>query len=196
MRTPRWEPIVNKPFNREKEKAVPNSGHFVNEQIRAERIIVIDDQGVNLGPLPRFQALQRALDSGVDLVQVGDSEGVPIAKLMDFGKFLYTKKKQQHEAKKHQKIIVVKELKMRPNIGDQDYRTKLNQAIGFFADGDKVKFTLQFRGREITMMSEVGPRMFQRITTDLTASEVGQLVEEKDTRSHALWTKIFYVKGK
>jgi len=168
----------------------------VNEQIRCDRMMVIDDQGQQLGLLSKAQALSKAYERNLDLVQVGENDGVPIAKLMDYGKFLYTKKKQMVDAKKHQKVIVVKEIKMRPNIGDQDYKTKLNQAAQFFIDGNKVKFTLQFRGREATMIDTVGPRFFARILQDLTEKSVGSLVEEKDSRSNTLWTKIFYVKGK
>ncbi|MBM3893121.1 translation initiation factor IF-3 [Candidatus Dependentiae bacterium] len=188
----------NKPFNKNNSKA-PNDAlnkHNVNEQIRSEKLMVIDDLGQQLGLLPRAQALMKAYEKNMDLVQVGENDGVPIAKFMDYGKFLYAKKKQLADAKKHQKVILVKEIKMRPNIGDQDYKTKLNQAVQFFADGNKVKFTLQFRGREATMIDDVGPRFFSRILTDLVEKNVGQVVEEKDSRSNMLWTKIFFVKSK
>jgi translation initiation factor IF-3 len=184
---------VNKDF---KDKNSDALKYFVNEQIRADRIVVIDQNGQNLGSLPRFQALARAQEAGLDLVQVGEKDGAPITKMMDFGKFLYTKKKQLADAKKHQKVILIKEIKIRPNIGEQDYKTKLNQAEGFFRDGNKVKFTMQFRGREAATMDEVGPRFFANILKDLTDRNLGSLVEEKDTRSGSLWTKIFYVKGK
>ncbi len=186
----------NKPFNKNKAPNDALNKHNVNEQIRSERLVVIDDQGQQLGLLPKAQALMKAYEKNMDLVQVGENDGVPIAKFMDYGKFLYAKKKQQADAKKHQKVIVVKEIKMRPNIGEQDYKTKLNQAAQFFADGNKVKFTLQFRGREATMIDEVGPRFFTRILNDLVEKNVGQVVEEKDSRSNMLWTKIFFVKGK
>ncbi len=170
--------------------------YFVNGQIRAERIIVVDQNGQNFGALPRYQALGKAEEAGMDLVQVGEKDGIPIAKVMDFGKFLYIKKKQLADAKKNQKVIVVKEVKMRPNIGEQDYKTKMNQAAQFFLDGNKVKFTLQFRGREATMIEDIGPRFFTRIIQDLTARDIGTVLEEKDSRGGALWSKIFYVKGK
>ncbi len=186
----------NKTFNKNKAPNDAANKHQVNEQIRGERIVVIDDLGQQLGALPRAQALMKAYEKNMDLVQVGENDGVPIAKFMDYGKFLYAKKKQQADAKKHQKIILVKEIKMRPNIGEQDYKTKLNQSVQFFADGNKVKFTLQFRGREATMIDEVGPRFFTRILNDLVEKNVGQVVEEKDSRSNMLWTKIFFVKGK
>ena len=187
---------MNRPFNRDRNGADSQGKHFVNEQIRADRIMVIGDQGQQLGVLSRSQALMRAQEIGLDLVQVGENDGIPIAKMMDFGKFLYAKKKQLTEAKKHQKVIVVKEIKMRPNIGEQDYKTKLMQAVGFFAEGNKVKFTLQFRGREATMMNTVGPKFFERIAQDLNTQNVGSLVEEKDSRSGGFWTKVFYIKAK
>lgn len=170
--------------------------YCINHQIRAERINVIDQHGVNLGCLVRQQAIATAHESGLDLVQVGDKDGVPIAKIMDFGKFLYAKKKQLNDAKKHQKVIVIKEIKFRPNIGDQDYKTKLGQAVQFLLDGNKVKFTLQFRGREVVMMEDVGMKFYARIVNDLNQSNVGTIVEEKETRGGSLWTKILYAKQK
>lgn len=195
-----WEPIVNnnngkQVMNKDRNGDALNK-HNVNDQIRCDRLMVIDDQGQQLGLLTKAQALGKAYERQLDLVQVGENDGVPIAKLMDYGKFLYAKKKQVNDAKKHQKIIVVKELKLRPNIGEQDYKTKLNQAIQFFTEGNKVKFTLQFRGREATMIDSVGPKFFARIVNDLAEKNIVGLVEEKDSRSNTLWTKIFFVKGK
>lgn len=172
------------------------SKYTVNEQIRAEKVYVIDAVGGNAGLLGRQEALRLAESSELDLVQVGERDGFPVAKVMDFGKFVYGKKKQMNDAKKNQKVITLKELKMRPNIGDQDYWTKLKKAIEFFADGDKVKFTLQFKGREISMMDNLGSKFFIRITTDLVGQQVGTLVEEKDQRSGAFWSKIYFVKDK
>lgn len=180
-----------------KERNTPEALKYsINGQIRSDRIVVIDHNGQNLGPLPRGVALVRAEEVGLDLVQVGEKDGLPIAKFMDFGKFLYTKKKQTADAKKNQKAVVVKEIKIRPNIGEQDYKTKINQAEQFFGDGNKVKFTIQCRGREASMMEEVGTRFFARILQDLAARNVGTLVEEKESRGGMLWSKIFYVKGK
>ncbi|MFA5306818.1 MAG: translation initiation factor IF-3 [Candidatus Babeliales bacterium] len=180
-----------------KEKNTPEALKYsVNERIRADRIMVIDHEGQSLGVIPKFQALARAEELGLDLVQVGEKDNVPVVKMMDFGKFLYTKKKQLGDAKKHQKVIVVKELKMRPHIGDQDYKTKLNQAEQFFKDGNKVKFTLQFRGREMATAEETGRKFFVRIINDLTTRNIGALAEEKEARGGVLWSKIFYVKGK
>jgi translation initiation factor IF-3 len=173
-----------------------HSKYLVNEEIKATTLMIIGPQGENYGQVSRAQAFALAEEAGLDLVQVGEKDSLIIAKIMDFGKFLYTKKKQLSDSKKHQKIIQIKELKLRPNIDDQDYKTKLNQAEQFLLDGKKVKFTLQFKGREITMMEDLGQKMFLRISQDLTARNVGVLVEEKESKAGALWSKIFGLKEK
>lgn len=170
--------------------------YFVNDEIRATSLLVIGLDGENHGQVSRSQALAMADEAGLDLVQVGEKDGMVIAKIMNFGKFLYTKKKQMSDSKKHQKIIQIKELKLRPNIGDQDYKTKLNQAVQFLVEGKKVKFTLQFKGREITMLEPLGKKMFARITQDLTDQNIGVLVEEKESRAGAIWAKIYGLKEK
>jgi translation initiation factor IF-3 len=170
--------------------------YFVNEDIRATTLLVIGPEGENHGQVSRSQALAMAEAAGLDLVQVGEKDSMIIAKIMNFGKFLYTKKKQMSDSKKHQKIIQIKELKIRPHIGDQDYKTKLSQAAKFLSEGKKVKFTLQFKGREITMLEDLGQKMFARITQDLTAHNIGVLVEEKENRAGSLWAKIYGLKEK
>lgn len=187
--------MVNKAI-KEKSSNDAQGKYFVNEEIRATSLMVIGPQGENHGQVSRHQALALAEEAGLDLVQVGEKDSLIIAKIMDFGKFLYTKKKQMSDSKKHQKIIQIKELKLRPNIGDQDYKTKVNQAEQFLVDGKKVKFTLQFKGREITMIEDLGPKMFLRITQDLGARNIGTLVEEKESRAGALWAKIYGLKEK
>lgn len=172
------------------------SKYFVNQQIKASKIFVITHDGENLGLISRQEALDRAISEGLDLVQVGVKDGVPVTKIMDFGKFLYTKKKQMADAKKHQKVIQLKEIKIRPNIGDQDYKTKLKKAVEFFQEGKKVKFTLQFKGREITMLNVLGQKIFDRITQDLQTQNVGILVEEKDSKAGAFWSKVYFIKAK
>ena len=188
--------IVN---NKLKGKAVPNSGYFINDQIRADQIRVITEDGKNVGVLSRKDALAMSLETGVDLVQIGDTDdnSLVTAKLMDFGKFLYEKKKQQNEAKKHQKVIQIKEVKIRPQIGDQDYFVKLNQAAEFLSEGKRVKFTIQFKkGRESGMAEELAPKMFERINKDLTAKELGTLLDEKESKGGHLWSRIYYLKEK
>ena len=170
------------------------SKYVVNEQIRVDRLTVINQHGENIGVVTRSQALALAEEGGLDLVQVGEKDSLVVAKIMDFGKFVYAKKKQVNDSKKYQTVISLKEIKIRPNIGDHDYMTKLKKAVGFFAEGKKVKFTLQFKGREITMMDVLGHKIFGKVTRDLQEHNVGSLVEEKDQRSGAYWSKIYFVK--
>ena len=180
---------VSKVFNKEKTGGDElQNKYLVNEKIKTPRVTVIGADGVNHGQVSIRQALDLAHESGLDLVQVGVKENIPVTKVMDFGKFLYEKKKQINESKKTQKTMQLKEIKMRPNIGDQDYVTKLNKAEEFFKEGNKVKFTLQFKGREITMIGKLAPELFVRITTDLQARNVGTLVEEKEQRGGSYWS--------
>jgi len=168
----------------------------VNEGIKADTVMVIGGNGENLGTMSKRQALIAAEAEGMDLVQVGEKDLVVIARIMNFGKFIYEKKKQLGEAKKHQKVILVKEIKIRPGIDEQDYKTKLNKAESFFRDGNKVKFTLQFKGREVPKMDEFGSRLFARISQDLAARNIGTILEEKDSRGGIVWSKIYFVKEK
>lgn len=168
---------------------------LVNEQIKDNKIRLIIETGENIGVVTRREALDRAEQVGLDLVKIGEQDSVTIAKLMDFGKHLYLKKKQQAQAKKKQKIIQIKEIKMRPNIGDQDYEVKFNRAVKFLQDGKRVKFTLQFRGREMIMMKDIGPKFFERIHRDLEGRELGTLIAEKEQRGRPFWSKIYYIKG-
>jgi translation initiation factor IF-3 len=180
--------------NNSNNKKPQSNNYLVNEQIKAPKVQVIDQEGQNLGLLSKEEALLLAQEAALDLVQVGQKDSMVIAKIMDFGKFLYTKKKQLSEAKKKQKIIQIKEIKMRPNIGDQDYNTKLNKAVEFLKEGKKVKFTLQFRGREFIMINELGNKIFSRIEQDLTDRKLGSLVQEKEQRGGPFWSKIYYLK--
>lgn len=172
------------------------SKYRVNEEIKADTVMVIGGKGENLGVIPKYQALTMAREEGLDLVQVGERDSVVIVKMMDFSKFAYEKKKQLSESKKHQKIVQIKEIKIRPGIGDQDYRTKLNKAEDFFKRGKKVKFTVQFKGREIAKMDEFGDKLFKRIVQDLTAKNIGLIVEEKENKGGVVWFKIYSVKEK
>lgn len=171
-----------------------SNNYFVNKDIKESKMLVINENGENLGILSKEDALKVAQGAELDLVQVGEKDSTIIAKVMDFGKFLYIKKKQLSESKKKQKIIHLKEIKIRPNIGDQDYNTKLNKAISFFKEGKKVKFTLQFRGREFIMINDLGKKFFERIKTDLDSKDLGVIVEEKEQRSGPFWSKIYFLK--
>jgi translation initiation factor IF-3 len=181
--------------NNHRDKNNNSKRYIVNEQIRAREIRLITEEGENIGVVSRQEALSRAENVGLDLVKIGEKDSVVIAKIMDFGKYLYLKKKQQGEAKKKQKIIQIKEVKMRPNIGEQDYQTKFKRAIKFLLEGKRVKFTLQFKGREMIMKHELGKKFFERIANDLEEKKLGSLVSEREQRSGPFWSKIYYIKG-
>lgn len=174
------------------------SKHMINEAITASQLLVIDADGTSLGVISRADALVRAQTAGLDLVQVGlKDDQLVIAKIMDHGKLLYEKRKQDHKAKKSQKVIQIKELKFRPMIGDGDYQIKMRRAEEFLREGKRVKCTLQFRrGREMVNANEVGEAMFARINQDLQALSLGVLLEEKEQRGKIMWTRIYYLKGK
>lgn len=115
---------------------------------------------------------------------------------MDYGKELYNRKKKQAEAKKHQKVIQIKEIKMRPKIGEHDYQTKMNQGIGFLESGKKLKVTLLFRGREMVNKYERGTELFGKIGK--TFEERGlleRLIEDKEVRAGSAWSKVFSLKS-
>jgi len=173
-----------------------NEKYEVNESIKNAKVQVIDENGENQGILSKYDAINIAIQAGLDLVKVGEKDDVAIAKIMNFGKFVFSKKKKQIVAKKHQKIVQVKELKFRPNIGIGDYKTKMNQAIAFLEEGKHVKFTLQIKGRQAIPPRELGQQFFERIKNDVFAANLGQIVEDKESRSDFMWSKIFFVKGK
>jgi translation initiation factor IF-3 len=171
-------------------------GPLLNEKIVVERLQLIDADGRNLGIIARGDALRAARLAGLDLVLISESgrEGVPVAKIMDFGKVMYERKKQSADAKKHHKEIQVKELKIRPKIGDHDFDTKMTQGITFLKDGKRLKVTLVFRGREAAMRDERGGELFGRIQT-LLENEFGKAVmSDKDLKTPQMWSKTYYLK--
>jgi len=124
-------------------------GPRVNEQIRARRIRVIDPEGNQLGVLTPQEALEAAARFNLDLVEVSPHSDPPVCRIMDFGKFKYEQSKRERDARKKQKGVDVKELRLRPKIDTHDFEVKMRSARKFLEDGDKVKVTVRFRGREI-----------------------------------------------
>lgn len=176
-----------------------NSDALINEKIRAERVQMIDEKGENIGVVSRSQALRMAQDAELDLVMLSESgkDNVPVVKIMDFGKVLYERKKKQAEAKKNQKVIQVKEIKLRPKIGEHDYLTKIKQAIQFLNEGKRVKFTLFFKGRENVLKDEHGNELFEKIDRSLQDAELdGDMVKEQDSKLGQYWSRIYYLKTK
>jgi translation initiation factor IF-3 len=138
----------------------------MNERIRAREVRVIDDDGQQLGIMPPFEAIKKAREKNLDLVEISPTAQPPVCRIMDYGKFLYQKEKQEREAKKHQKVITVKEVKFRINVDEHDYQTKKNHVIRFLEEGDKVKATIFFRGREMTRTS-LGRGVLERLINDV-----------------------------
>lgn len=136
---------------------------------------MINDKGEQLGILDRDAALALALKESLDLVEVSPNATPPVAKIMDYGKHQFQKSKQNQTAKKKQKQIQVKEIKFRPGTDIGDYKTKLNKLIQFLEDGDKIKVTLRFRGREMAHQ-ELGLELLQRVKNDL--DELGVVEQE------------------
>ena len=128
---------------------------------------VIDDTGQQLGIMPPQQALTIAKQKGLDLVEIAATATPPVCRIMDFGRYQYQEQKRARQAKKHQKIIEVKEIKFRPKVDEHDYQFKKNHIVRFLADGDKVKATIFFRGREMAH-PEIGRRILERLIEDLT----------------------------
>lgn len=145
-----------------------SSGPKINDAIRAREVRLIDETGQNVGVVSKFDALARAEQAGLDLVEVSPDAEPPVCKILDFGKYKYQEQKKAAEARKHQKIVEIKEIKMRPGIDDHDYDVKMRAIRRFFEEGDKVKITLRFRGREMAHQ-QLGMAVLVRVKTDTEA---------------------------
>lgn len=127
----------------------PKDGPRINEEIKVPRVLLIDENGEKQGEMPISAALEAAQEAGLDLVEVAPNSQPPVVKVMDFGKYKYQEQKRKAEARKNQKVVEIKEIKLRPGIDDHDLDVKTRAMNGFFEEGDKVKLTLRFRGREM-----------------------------------------------
>ncbi|WP_049822947.1 translation initiation factor IF-3 [Thermobaculum terrenum] len=134
----------------------------VNEKVRAREVRVIDEDGTQLGIMHPLAALDLARQKGLDLVEVAPNANPPVCRLMDYGKFRYEQTKKERESRKSQKQIVIKEVRLKPKIDVHDLQTKAKQARNFLEEGDKVKVTVQFRGREV-VHPEIGQELVQRL---------------------------------
>ncbi len=139
-----------------------------NERIRVPEVRLIDQNGKQVGLMATKDALLLAESAGLDLVEVASEARPPVCRILDFSKYLYDLGKKEKEARKKQKVIAVKEVKLSAKIGEHDYQTKLRNAVRFIERGDRVKLTMFFRGREITHL-DIGKRIIQRFTEDLSA---------------------------
>jgi len=138
----------------------------VNEEIRVPTVRLIDHLGENHGIVPTRQALEMAFENGLDLVEISPTAQPPVCKIIDYGKFKYEAQKRASEARKKQRVIEVKEIKLRPGIDDHDYGVKMRQMRTFLEEGDKVKVTLRFRGREMAHQN-LGMDVLERVRNDL-----------------------------
>lgn len=140
--------------------------------IRVPQIRLIDHEGENAGVVTPAEAIEMAEEVGLDLVEISPNASPPVCKIMDFGKFKYESQKKAAEAKKKQKVTEIKEVKFRPNIDTHDYDVKMRSVNKFLGEGDKVKVTLRFRGREMAHQ-ELGRDLLQRVAVDI--EELGKV---------------------
>lgn len=142
------------------------SGPRFNEHITVPRVRVIDENGENIGVLLTAEAIEQAAEAGLDLVEISPGADPPVCKFLDIGKHKYEAQKKANLARKSQKTQEIKEIKMRPNIDDHDYDTKMKKVNAFLGEGDKVKLTLRFRGRELAH-GQLGMVLLQRVQADV-----------------------------
>ena len=142
------------------------TGPRINEAIRGiTEVRLIDETGQNVGVVSFEDAIKRAETAGSDLVEISPDASPPVCKILDYGKFKYQEQKKAAEARKNQKVVEIKEIKMRPGIDDHDYEVKMRAIARFFEEGDKVKVTLRFRGREMAH-PEIGMQLLIRVKTE------------------------------
>jgi len=148
------------------DSAPSRDGPRVNTQITVPTVRMIDENGEMVGVLPIREALSRAAEAGLDLVEISPNAEPPVCKILDFGKYKYEVQKKKNEARKKQKVIEVKEIKLRPGIDEHDYEVKMRSVHRFLEEGDKVKVTMRFRGREM-VHQELGLRVLERVRDEL-----------------------------
>ena len=141
-------------------------GPRVNEQIEAEKVRVVNADGEMVGVISKEEGIEIAIEAGLDLVEVSPNADPPVCKVLDYGKYKYEAQKKANEARKKQKVIDVKEIKMRPGIDEHDYQVKMRSVRRFLDEGDKVKMTIRFRGREMAHQ-ELGMKVLDRVREDV-----------------------------
>lgn len=163
MRNKQWRVSIARPNH---DTPPSNDGPRINEAIKARSVRCIDPEGEQLGILSIDDALDRAANFGMDLVELQPNAEPPVCKILDYGKYKYQAQKRANEARKKQKIIEVKEIKLRPNIDQHDYNVKMKAVEKFIDGGDKVKITLRFRGREMAHV-ELGAALLERVKAEI-----------------------------
>ena len=147
---------------------VQKDGPRINDEIRSREVQLIDQTGANHGTVEFRAAMEMAEQAGLDLVEIAPNSVPPVCKILDYGKYKYQAQKKAAEARKKQKIVEIKEIKLRPMIDDHDYDVKMRSMKRFFEEGDKVKVTLRFRGREMAHQ-DIGYKLLQRVRDDVTS---------------------------
>ena len=153
--------------------------------IRAKEVRVVDEEGGQVGVMTPEQALGIAQERNLDLVEVAPSANPPVCRIMNYGKFQYQKSKRAHEARKHQKQVMLKEVKFRPKTEEHDYQFKKNHIVRFIGEGNKAKATVVFRGREMTHQ-EIGRRLMERLVNDL--KEIAEVERPPKMEGYSLVT--------
>jgi translation initiation factor IF-3 len=149
--------------------APSRDGPRINTQITVPTVRLVKEDGTMVGVTPIREALAMAADAGLDLVEISPNAEPPVCKILDFGKFKYEIQKKRNEARKKQKVIDVKEIKLRPGIDAHDYEVKMRAVTRFLEEGDKVKVTMRFRGREM-VHQEIGAQVLERVRTQFDAA--------------------------
>jgi translation initiation factor IF-3 len=149
--------------------APSRDGPRINTQITVPTVRLVKEDGTMVGVTPLREALAMAADAGLDLVEISPNAAPPVCKILDFGKYKYEIQKKQNEARKKQKVIDVKEIKLRPGIDAHDYDVKMRSVTRFLEEGDKVKVTMRFRGREM-VHQEIGAQVLERVRTQFDAA--------------------------
>ena len=140
-------------------------GPRINDEIRVPRVLLIDQNGEKQGVMPVASALEAAEEAGLDLVEIVPNADPPVVKILDYGKYKFQEQKKKNEARKRQKVVEIKEIKLRPQIDTHDYEVKAKAMHRFFEEGDKVKVTLRFRGREMAH-PDLGMKLLQQVKAD------------------------------
>jgi translation initiation factor IF-3 len=147
---------------------VAKDGPRTNDEIRNAQVQLINAEGTNLGTVETIAAIRMATEAGMDLVEIAPNSSPPVCKIMDYGKYKFQAQKKAAEARKRQKIVEIKEIKLRPMIDDHDYDVKMKAMQRFFEEGDKVKITLRYRGREMAHQ-EIGTKLLDKVKSDVAA---------------------------
>jgi translation initiation factor IF-3 len=177
-----FPPIWRRPIDKRSAKSFIR----INDRVRAREVRVIDENGEQLGILPPFEALKIARERGLDLVEISPNAVPPVCRIQDYGKFLYERDKSESAARKKQKVITLKEVKFSVTVDEHDYQTKKNQAVRFLRDGDKVKASLRFRGRQMAHR-ELGYQIVNRLIQDVGDAGVVEFMPRMEgTTLHAI----------